>query len=433
MAKSQFVWYNGYMDKIKRTVFDVANQRIRESPVLLIQGPRSVGKSTLIKDLAKQHGNKVIDFDMQSVVKFAKENLSTLFTDAKTTFIYEYQKVPEVLDEIKVRMNESSKYGQFVISGSTSFDALPTGTQSLTGRLDRVDILPFSQNEINKTPDNNFLRQIIKNTEEVVDIYNSGGISKNNRNTYLQKAAIGGFPLSVSSANSEARSRWFDNYIEHSINNDIKGIAKIRQLGEMEMLINRLAKTNGSVLNVSRIAEDVGINKNTALSYILLLEKIFMIKRLPVNKAVTNSRVIKTPKVHFVDTGIASSLLGLSEEDITSTKPEVLANTGHIYETFAVNEVIKLANTIHSVKRVGYWRTRDNIEIDLILELRDGSVIAIEIKSSDVLRDKDFAPIRHYQQLAGDRFKCGIILYSGIGATEHSNKMITLPLDCLWT
>jgi predicted AAA+ superfamily ATPase len=238
--------------------------------------------------------------------------------------------------------------------------------------------------------------------------------------------------MALKQKSSTARVRWFESYIGYSINRDVKDISRIRQSIEMELLLERLAKTNASLLNVANISKEIGMNPHSTRDYVLLLEKIFMLHRLPVSTAVATKRLVKQPKLHFTDTGIAATLLELDENTITDIDGATLSAVGHLYETFAVNEVIKLCQSVDKVRKITYWRTRDGLELDLILELRGGKVIAIEVKSAEKLVNSDYTSMRHYQKLAGDKFLYGIILHSGIGGVVHKNNIASLPLNCLW-
>jgi predicted AAA+ superfamily ATPase len=239
--------------------------------------------------------------------------------------------------------------------------------------------------------------------------------------------------LSIKQLNQNSRSRWFKNYIEYSVNHDIPEIAKIRHYAEMSDLLNRLTKSSGSILNISRISEDIGLVINSVKMYISLLEKIFMIHLLPPSTAVKTDRLLKRPKLHFVDSGIATHLIGLDEESILRANETTSTNNGHLIESFVINEIIRLSVGLFSIKKIGYWGTRTNEEIDLILELKGEKVIAIEVKLSTSPSRSDFKHISTYKKLAGKNFACGIVFYTGERAIKYENDLIALPIDCLWS
>jgi predicted AAA+ superfamily ATPase len=417
-------------DILKREIEDLIAERIAETPVLLLQGPRSVGKSTLIKAISKSFNSELIDFDDENVIELFKDIGAEFLPSGKTVFIDEYQKAPNILSFIKHRLNSSSNFGQFVISGSTTFDALPKGTQSLTGRIDRLNILPLTQSEILQT-NKNFINRLVDNPIATINTLN-GKISKTSYQDYMKKVAIGGFPLSIKQTNQNSRSRWFKNYIEYSVNHDIPEIMRIRQYAEMRNLINRLTKSSASVLNISKVCADIDLPFSSVQIYISLLEKIFMIHLLYPSTAVKTDRLLKRPKLHFLDSGIATHLMGLDEESILSISKTTSTNNGHLIESFVVNEIIRLSTGSSAIRKIGYWRTRTNEEIDLILELKDGKVIAVEVKSGTSPSKSDFKHISTYKKLAGKNFACGIVFYTGERAIKYEDDLIALPIDCLW-
>jgi predicted AAA+ superfamily ATPase len=244
--------------------------------------------------------------------------------------------------------------------------------------------------------------------------------------------AVGGFPLSLAAKNVRSRTRWFENYIDYSINQDIPDISRIQHLNLVEPLMQCLALSNAQIVNESKVSVDLGMKETTLRSYKKVLEKIFMTYELPVSRAIKTNRLSKHSKLHFVDSGIATNLLGLDEESILGVEPDTLTNVGHLYENFAINEILRQIQGIYEVRRVGYWRTRDDDEIDCILELRNKKVIAIEIKSNELLRNSDFTPMRKYQRLAGEKFAFGLILHSGVKGNLYDKNIASLPLDCLW-
>ncbi|MDR2538044.1 MAG: DUF4143 domain-containing protein, partial [Bifidobacteriaceae bacterium] len=364
----------------KRNAVLLADELSHDIPVLLLQGPRSVGKSTILNEIAQAYQTEVIDFDNRDV--------RTAFNDAGTHFlpktqpvlIDEYQKAPLILDDIKVRLNKSSTPGQFIITGSTSFDALPGGTQKLTGRIHRLDIWPLTQSEIlGSTP--NIINNLIQNPGITINQLREYR-STTTRSDYLRSISIGGFPLSVSETNPKKRKRWYTDYLDYSINHDIPDILKIRQATDMDKLIPRLSKNTAGVLNVSRICEDIGIKPNTADEYISLLEKIFLIQKLEASTLVDTPRLAKRPKLHFVDSGLATNLLGFDSDTISKINPQTAQRVGQLVETFTINEIIRLAQLNDDFKAAKFWRTRTGEEIDLILEIWGEKTIAIEIKAS---------------------------------------------------
>ena len=192
---------------IQRRVQGIARQRITESPVVLLQGPRTVGKSTLLRALAEEHGGHVVDFDEPAVRAAAADDPGLFVVGRRPVFIDEYQHVPEVLDSIKAELNRDGSPGQFVITGSTRFDSLPLAAQSLTGRLHRIEIHPLSQGEIGERREN-LLESLFTDASTVA----TPQASATTRAEYADRITRGGFPLAQERTDS-SRARWFDDYL----------------------------------------------------------------------------------------------------------------------------------------------------------------------------------------------------------------------------
>jgi predicted AAA+ superfamily ATPase len=430
LAKMQNMCYTVLVEEIyNRVVLAAIRQKIEETPVLLLQGARAVGKSTVLAQICREYGAKLIDFDDPEVGDLFDLVGAEMISQVHPVFIDEYQKRIKILDIIKSRLNKNTQFGQYVISGSSSFDALPSNSQSLTGRIDRLNIYPLAQAEVHKKTEMNPISCMIENFDEFPRTTKCG---QTTREQYLKMLTIGGFPLSLAQKSVRTRSNWFENYIEYTINKDIREIAKVRQLDEMRKLLKKFAKATSSVLNIANVCSDIGISQNSAHTYLSLLEKVFMVYKLNPSNAVETDRLTKHPKLHFVDTGIASHLLGINETNVNEISSKVIPNTGALFETFAVNEVIRLATAVLDVRRVGYWRRRNGAEVDLILELWNGKLFAFEVKSGSNIKSSDFTNLREYKQLSGDRFAGGMLLYAGSMYAKVDENLALAPLDCMW-
>jgi predicted AAA+ superfamily ATPase len=383
-----------------------------------------------MQKLAMRLDAQLVDLDDDDVFAFVEEKPGIIRDYDAPVFIDEYQKIPQVLGAIKSKLNKGSDYGQFVLSGSTSFDSLPRGTQNLTGRIQRFDIYPLAQSEIRRTH-TNFISDIIDGTKGLVKHYNDNGFSNTKWSDYVDKMLIGGFPLAIQANDPAERSMWFQNYISHSLDRDARDISKIHDVEGLKNVATRLAKTTGELLNAASVANELSMNNVTTKNYISLLESIFVVKKLRIVDSI-GTKLVKHPKIHFVDSGIASHLLGYTPSNVKELTPKSSTEFGHIFESFCVNEIIRLSSFDRRVKGVGYWRNLEKYEVDAVVELWDGTMIAFEIKSGTREKDTDYRGIRKFQELAGDRFRAGFVINTGLGASEFKNHVFTFPADCLW-
>ena len=414
---------------IQRRVQEIALQRMTESPVVLLQGPRSVGKSTLLRALADQHGSQVVDFDEPAVRSIAADDPSLFVVGRKPIFIDEYQHVPEVLDSIKAELNRDGTPGQFVITGSTRFDSLPLAAQSLTGRLHRIEILPLSQGEINASHEN-LLEALFTDASTIV----TPQPSTTTRHEYANRIASGGFPLAQERTDA-ALNRWFDDYITLCVERDLLELGRVRRPSALAPLLTRLASQTAQILNISRVGSSEGLPTSTASDYVKLFESSFLVRLLPAWGKTLRPTIASRPKIHMVDSGLAACLLRLPPDKLAGLDPASMQQFGHLLETFVVGEVLKQASWLQHRAHVGHWRTHDGDEVDLVIEDgRDGSVVGIEVKASGRVHRQDRRGLRMLRQALGERFVAGVVFYTGTHSARYADddRIIALPIDRLW-
>jgi predicted AAA+ superfamily ATPase len=417
---------------IIRQVTKTAYSRTKEEPVILLEGPRSSGKSTTLRALADKFETQVLDFD-NSVIRETAERDPDLYIQDKQEgvpiFIDEYQRVPAILDTIKLRMNRSSRSGQFVITGSTRHNARSGSVQALTGRLHRMRIFPFAQSEMEGTSPN-LLSRIFADAETFTGAERTRPAGET-REGYIERIVKGGFPLAVN-RNVQARNRWFDDYLRQTIERDIPGLAKIRNSRGLSALLRKLAAQSAQILTLEKIASGAALDIATARDYVQLLEDVFMVYKLEAWGRTLGSRVAAKPKIHILDSGIAARLLGISAEKLASGDPSSLTEFGHLLETFAVSELFKELSWIDDTILTGHWHTHDDKEVDLVMELMDGSVYGFEIKASGRALDRDFEGLAALKKFAGDSFKAGFVLYTGNFAFKFAGSLYALPIAKIW-
>ncbi len=413
------------LEHVDRRIEAVLTSRLREEPVIAIQGPRSVGKSTLLVALADRHDVQVLDLDNPAVRDAVDLDPGSFVGGPAPVCIDEYQKAPVVLDAIKAELNRRTSAGRFVITGSTRFDALPRAAQALTGRLHLLSLLPFSQGEIDGSPED-FLDVALTSPAELL-----GYQSNTYREEYVERACRGGMPLAVSRTQS-SRDRWFDDYVRVSLERDVLNLSRIRQPELMPVLLQRLAGQTAQVLNMAAAGRSAGLEARTAESYTKLLEDLFLVTRLPAWGRTLRARATSAPKIHVVDSGLAARLLRLSPERLGSLDPAGLTEFGHLLESFVVGEITKQISWSDRVSGLGHWRTHDGQEVDLVVEHSDGSVTAFEVKASARVTKRDGRGLRALRDSLGDRFNAGIVLSTGELSFRLEDRIQVVPIDRLW-
>ena len=413
-------------DLINRRVLDVARQRMTESAVLALQGARSVGKSTVLASIAAGHQVDIIDLDNSAQAALVAASPDDFVLGSGPVCIDEYQRVPELLQAIKGELNRYHAPGRFVLTGSTRFDSLPRATQALTGRIQFLDILPFSQGEIDAVQED-FLDVAIHEPEHLLRHHPS----TTSRADYTERVCRGGLPVAIS-LNVRARSRWFDSYIAQTISGDLPELGGVQRLDALGRLFDRLAGQTGQLLNVSAAAKAIELEGRTADNYTQLLSDVFLLRRLPAWGRTLRARVGKTPKLHLVDSGLAAHMLRLTPAKLAQLDPASLTEFGHLLETFVAGELLKQASWHEDVREVAHWHTHDDQEVDFLIETYDGGVIAFEIKARGKVVPKDLIGLRLLRELLGDQFRAGFVLNTGQYAGRLEDRIHTCPIDRLW-
>jgi predicted AAA+ superfamily ATPase len=418
---------------LTRRVTNLAFARAKEEPVILLEGPRSAGKSTLIRALAAKFKTEALDFDNTQLREDASRDPDFYTQAGKESdppiLIDEYQRVPAILDSIKFRMNSSSRAGQFVLTGSTRHDALPGSVQALTGRVHRMRLFPFAQSEIEgSAPD--LVAGILADAGQIIH-REKAKLSGETREGYLARVVRGGFPLAVSRSPA-ARGRWFDDYTRQTVERDIPGVAKIRNKRGLSALLRRLASQTAQILAIENAAAGAAIDISTARDYIQLLQDVFMLHELPAWGRTLGSRIAAKPKIHILDSGIAARLSGLTAEKLAAKEPSALTEFGHLLETFTVGEILKELSWMNDTILTGHWHTHDDKEVDFVLERLDGSVYGFEIKASGRAAGADFEGLAALRKFAGSRFSAGFVLYTGSRAFQFEDRLFALPVSKLW-
>jgi predicted AAA+ superfamily ATPase len=407
----------------------LATERMRDDPVVLLEGPRTVGKSTLLRELTHAIDATLLDLDDPATRDAVAADPGTFISGPHPVCVDEYQKAPIILDAIKAELNRDNRPGRFVLTGSTRHDSLPAAAQALTGRLSRLTVYPLSQVELAGTA-TGLLEQLFADPAAAVAAVPT---STTTREEYVERVVAGGFPMALARTTPAARYRWFDEYVDLTLKRDVRELSRIRQGDLLPKLLRRLAGQTAQVLNIYRAGRDAGLDHTTAEGYTRLLEAVFLVTRLPAWGKTLNARTAATPKLHVVDSGVAARLLRLTPDKLLRRDATALAELGHLMETFVVGELLRQASWMDGLAGPGHWRTRDGDEVDFVLERDDGAVLAFEVKAAGRVPGGDFKPLRRLRAAVGEALVAGIVLSTGTRSYHVENCLYVMPIDRLWT
>lgn len=411
----------------KRRLLEVIKTRFAEEPVVILEGARAVGKSTILQAISRDLDVPIIDLDDLATRSAVSNDPSHFVGGSEPVLIDEYQKVPVILDAIKAELNKATYAGRYLLTGSVRSEKLPRGTQALTGRVHHLVVPPLMQCEIEGTRID-LLNAILEDPDGL--IIKKG--SKTDRLNYANRVTTGGFPIVLNSKSLGQRNRWLRDYIHKTLSQDVQEISRIQQKELLPRLLTLLASQNAQVLNTAKISREIELNAITTDQYIKLLESLFIAQRIPAWGRRLNARSIQKPKIQLLDSGLLSHLAKLTPEKITGKSAAAATEFGHAFESFVTNEFLRLAQLRDDFIAPGHWRTHDSDEVDLVLEFQTGAIVGIEVKAGKMLSDSDFRGLRKLKDYVGSDFHCGILMYQGEFSYRNPDGLFAVPADRLW-
>ena len=335
--------------------------------------------------------------------------------------IDEIQRVPELLLPIKVQVDADPRPGRYLLSGSARVLGLRALPDTLPGRMETIELWPFSQGEIDEAPDG-FIDAVFTQGEE---LRHSSSVP---RAEYAERIVRGGFPEAVARPNARRRERFLDSYVADLVARDVAQLSDIERSAQMRALIRLLAARSAQLLVAASVGNEAGISQATALRYISLLEEVFLIKRIPAWSRNLSNRAVGTAKLAFVDSGIAANLLGADARSVIRPGGQF----GPLLEGFVQMELARQATWSDSRVDLFHYRTKDRVEVDVILENRQGKVVGIEVKAASTVGQDDFSGLRHLAQRLGDDFLAGLVMYTGQQTLSFGPRLRAVPVSALW-
>ena len=394
-------------------------ESLLDTPVVLLAGPRQAGKTTLVRQMAKE-SMRYLTMDDELTRLAAHEDPVGLIRNLDRAVIDEIQRAPQLLLAIKKSIDEDRRPGRFLLTGSANLMALPTVADSLAGRMETLSLLPLSQSEIDGRTanwiDNAFSGQILKAVAPALG------------RDLVERVLRGGYPEAVSRASAKRRVVWSRQYIDAIIQRDVRDVAGIDKLDQLPRFLRALAQTAGQMCNYSQLGGQLGLDGKTAARYISVFEQMYLLKRVEVWAHNRLNRVLKTPKLQFIDSGLLAMLLDLSAEEVDKDRTRF----GNVLETFVFAELLKHTTTADGSYRLMYYRDVDKYEVDLVIENAAGQLVGVEVKASATVKESDLRGLRKLYALAGDKFKMGVLLYDGDEALPLGDRLWAAPLSTLW-
>lgn len=407
-----------YVHRKARPIVETA---LGDTRVVLISGPRQAGKTTLARQFADDT-RPYMTLDDAGTLSAARSDPGGFVRGIKRAVIDEVQRAPDLMLAIKESVDSNEEPGRFLLTGSANLATVPAIADSLAGRMAVVPLLPFAQSEIRASP-GQLLDRLFGGDEP------TAGDSAVFGDDLIEIVLKGGYPEVLSRSTSARRTAWLDDYVSLILDRDVRDIANIDQLGRLPRLLDVLAEHSGQLVNHSSFGAALGLSSVTAQKYVAILERLFLVRTVVPWSNNRLSRLVKTPKLHFIDTGLLASL----REDNLETLRRDRTRFGALLESFVVSELMKLASWSERRLSFSHYRTKDQDEVDVVIEDRRGRIIGIEVKASVTVKPDDFRGLRQLQQAVGDRFLRGLVLHDHDRVTPFSDKLQAAPFSILWS
>jgi predicted AAA+ superfamily ATPase len=393
---------------------------LADTPVVLLHGPRQCGKTTLARQVCEPLGYGYLTFDDDTVRAAALADPTGFVAGLPARMVLdEVQRVPEIFTALKVAVDSDRAPGRFLLTGSANVLLLPRLADSLAGRIEPLRLHPLAQCEL-AGRQSGFLHSLFGA---------SFGLRRHARlaDQLAECVVAGGFPAALARP-AQRRRDWYRAYVETRVQRDVRDLRRIGALDTLPRLLAAAAAQTARLVNVADLAGPFHVSRPTIRDYVTLLERVFLIEQLPPWHSNRLSRLVKTPKLHLCDTGLAAALLRVDAASLLRDR----ALLGQLLDTFVLQELRRMACWQTEPVTFQHFRDKDGVEVDLVLERGAGEVAGVEVKAAASVTEADFRGLRKLQAAAGDGFRCGVVLYDGEHTLRFGPGLHAVPIRALW-
>lgn len=398
---------------IRRRAETKVREALEDTPAVLVHGPRQAGKSTLVREI----GLPVVTLDDATPLDLARRRPEEfLHAYPAPIAIDEVQRAPELFRALKASIDRDRKPGSYLLTGSANVLALPRLADSLAGRMEVVDLAPLGAAEIADS-ESNLVEALFLEDFRPAFAGDPTGLPA--------RLTAGGFPEPLARKPAR-RGPWFEAYLRTMLERDVRDLANVEGLAQLPRLLSRIASRAGATQNLTGLSRETGIPATTLTRYVELLRAVFLVFPVPAwSSDGEGVRLARTPKVHLVDSGLQAHLLRLDERALAD--PEAL---DPVLRTFIAGELRKLLPTGISL---AHLRSARNHEVEFVLDGGAGGVVGVDVRPYRTVTTEDARGLRFLSELAGDRFRMGVILHPGDRTVPLGDRLWALPVDALWS
>jgi uncharacterized protein len=396
-------------------------EALTDTPVVLIHGPRQCGKTTLAQIAGEPRGYAYLSFDDDALRAAADADPTGFVASLEERVILdEVQRVPGLFTSLKTSVDRHRTPGRFLLTGSANVLLLPRLADSLAGRMEILRLHPLAQCEL-MGREQRFLDDLFRGSFKTRRYQRLGP-------ELIERIVAGGYPAALVRATPRRRAAWYRDYVETLVQRDVRDLARIRSLDAIPRLLAAAAGQTACLMNIADLGSPFQLSRPTIREYVTLLERVFLLDELPPWHSNRLSRLIKTPKLHVGDTGLACALLGIDAAGLAKDRPTL----GQLLETFVYQELRRQASWHAAEIRFHHFRDKDGAEVDVVLERGPQELAGIEVKAAASVTEADFRGLRKLAAAAGKRFAAGIVLYDGEVSASFGSGLHAVPIRCLW-
>ncbi|MCU0733754.1 MAG: ATP-binding protein [Hyphomonas sp.] len=399
-----------------------AERRVRDAladtRVVAITGPRQSGKTTLARSFADPD-RAYLTLDDPATLSAARSDPAGLVSRIGPAVIDEIQRAPDLALAIKQAVDTDPRPGRFLITGSADILAMPKAAESLAGRVEIIELLPISRSEMERRPPSAFIGRLMDG-----NLRDAEGSAID----LVDLVLAGGYPEALARKDQRRRRDWQRAYLRSILDRDLRDIASADRLDRMPALFDLLAARAGQLVNWSNLGKDARLDGKTVERYVRLLENLYLVRRLPAWSSNETQRLVSTPKLHVLDSGLLAATTNLTADRLTIDR----APMGPALECFVVAELFKSPMLHEREVRLSHYRDKDQVEVDIVLEDTEGRLAGIEVKASSTVTAADFRGLKRLRERKPDRFKLGVVLYDGHRILPFGERLLAAPIACLW-
>lgn len=396
-------------------------EALRDSPAVLIHGPRQSGKTTLARAVGEPRGYRYVSFDDEAIQAAARADpVGFVHALPSRTILDEVQRVPEIFTSLKVAIDQRRTAGRFILTGSANVLVVPALADSLAGRMAILRLHPLAQCEIEGGRPR-FLEALFRGAFKA-------GIADRLGRDLAERITAGGYPAALARRAPARRRAWYRDYVETQIQRDVRDLSRIRSFDALPKLLALAAAQTARLINVADLAAPFELTRQTIHEHLTLLERVFLLERLPSWHTNRLSRLVKRPKLHVGDTGVACALLGIDAARLEADRPTL----GSMLETFVLQELRRQASCRPEPLGFFHFRDRDDFEVDIVLEQGYSAVAGVEVKAAASVSEADLRGLRKLRDAAGKRFVAGVVVYDGSATVNFGDGLFAVPVRKLW-